>query len=458
MTQPIHYPDKDFPLTPSISTLRQSLALLSVLLLQSGLTAIPAHGETLHPALRIAFVRHGNIWLIDTSTGRRTRLTRDGHDSIPAWTLRGTSLLFQRQAGSRVETMRWQPEQGISQVRDGLWSPNTTAVAFTRPGSDTESPTTVWITRSGMTTRVTPIQPNYRWAPLAWSRASTRLALARYAIPRPVPPGQQIPPSSATLWVTAGALTSGQLKQLPMPSLSSGHPGWPDLAVWSPDGRFLTVGVGPNMFCASCRADGRSYSVVPVRGGKVVSIGSALDPDEAISWAPSGSYVVVSGPAGRETYVGKHLIRVNPASGTRYTFSRDPSAADVEPAVSPDGAHIAFARGRAQDASSVSPVTLIASRHVYVLDANRTRPHIHRLTFAPGWTDESPVWSPDGKWIVFVRWHRRVSKPAAAQLWVVQLNGTDAQLLTNLDLPASFLNGFGYYGSFGWKALFAVAP
>jgi hypothetical protein len=37
---------------------------------------------------------------------------------------RGRALLFQRETGGRFETLRWQPGKGISQLRDGLWSPD----------------------------------------------------------------------------------------------------------------------------------------------------------------------------------------------------------------------------------------------------------------------------------------------------------------------------------------------
>lgn len=47
---------------------------------------------------------------------------------------------------------------------------------------------------------------------------------------------------------------------------------------------------------------------------------------------------------------------------------------------------------------------------------------------------------------------------ASVVLFAVRPNGTSAQFLTGLDLPNQFLNGFGYYGSFGWNGMFAVAP
>ncbi len=434
------------------------LAILSVVVALGGAMSLRARGQALRPAVRVAYVQQGNIWVLDDPSGRRTRLTRDGHDSTPRWTTDGKALLFQRQLRSRSETLRWRPGKGIRQLRDGLWSPDGSAVAMVRVGGHAQSTTTVWVARHGRAVRITPLEPAFRWYPLAWSPNSRRLALGRFAIPPPIKPGQEMPPTLASLWVTVGAGNATHLKRLPLPPVSPDHPGWPDIALWSPRGRFLTVGVGPDTPCGSCRADGRPYYAISIARGTIVPLGTALSTDEAISWAADDSYIVLSSPAGRETYANKHLVRVDPITGTKRTLSHDARWADIDPAISPGGSLIAFARGHASStANTVSTVALIASRHLFLIGAHAVRPH--RLMSAPGWTDQAPVWSPDGQWLLFVRWRRHEQgHAAAAALWGVRADGSNAQRLARLDLPEGFLNGFGYYGAFGWRGLFAVAP
>jgi len=424
--------------------------------------ARPTGSQTMRPSVRIAYVHGGNIWVLDEPGGRRTRLTGDGHDFAPYWTANGETLFFCRGAGGGCATWRWQPGKGHPQagtrrVQDGLWSPDGRAVAVTRIVRRAGSPTTVWIARQGRMIRITPLQPRYRWFPLAWSPDSRRLALGRVGIPPPTNPGQEIPSTPGSLWLTTGAMGSPRLQRLPLLGSYLRQPGWPDGAFWSPDGRFLTVAVGPDFPCSSCHADGHPYYVIPGGGGKVVSLGTALDPG-AISWAPDGSYVVLSAPGGRETYLDKHLVRVDPATGLRHALTGSRKWADIEPEVSPDGKLIAFARGRSSGASTrVTPVELIASRHVLVMEANGAA--LHQVTGAPGWTDEAPIWSPNGRWLLFVRWRRQgQNKPAEATLWAVRADGRGSQRLARLDLPDGFLSGFGYYGTFDWQQLFAMAP
>jgi TolB protein len=233
------------------------------------------------------------------------------------------------------------------------------------------------------------------------------------------------------------------------------QPGWPDVAFWSPDGRYLTVGVGPNTPCNSCRVDGHPYNAIPLGGGKVVSLGTALDAG-AISWAATGSLVVLSSPASRITYMNKHLVRVDLPGGARRALTNSAQWADVEPAVSPNGKQIAFARGRAARPSTrLTPVQLIASRHVSLLGVDGG--WLHRLTGASGWSEEAPTWSPDGQWVLFVRW-RGQGKAAEAMLWAIRAGGSDAQRLAVLSPAGGFQDGFGYYGTFGWQELFDVAP
>ncbi|MDQ6669252.1 MAG: hypothetical protein M3069_00540 [Chloroflexota bacterium] len=168
-----------------------------------------------------------------------------------------------------------------------------------------------------------------------------------------------------------------------------------------------------------------------------------------------------------ETYHDKHLVRVDPATGARVPLADDPRYADLEPAVSPDGQQIAFVRGWAQvDGQPQGPiaadlhpnVATIASRRIWLVAPDGS--NSHPLTNPQDWTDAAPAWTPEGHWVVFVRWRPpRLQQPAAAELWAAHPDGSGARrLATGLDLPQGFNNGFGLYGTLGWQRLFAVAP
>jgi eukaryotic-like serine/threonine-protein kinase len=91
-----------------------------------------------------------------------------------------------------------------------------------------------------------------------------------------------------------------------------------------------------------------------------------------------------------------------------------------EPALSPDGRHIAI--------NSEDPKTGV--RNIWLLEVNRGT--LSRLTFHTG--DGTPVWSPDGSRIVFASEH---GKSAFPDLYLMFWNKAgEAQLLLETDYPA----------------------
>ena len=178
------------------------LAILAIVVGQGIFVGLPARSQMLRPAVRVAYVHHGDIWVLDELSGRKVRLTSDGHDFAPRWIANGQALLFCRGTRGGCEIWRWvpgkgHPQAGTRRLQDGVWSPDGTAVAITRVVNRAGSPTTVWVGQQGQMVRITPIQRGFRWYATAWSPDSGRLALGRIAIPPPTKPGQEIPPASA---------------------------------------------------------------------------------------------------------------------------------------------------------------------------------------------------------------------------------------------------------------------
>jgi Tol biopolymer transport system component len=424
------------------------------------------------PSARIAFVRDGDLYVLNTMSGAETRLTSDGNSTAPRWTTDGQQLLFERDSGDQRHTWRWQPGAALAQVQDGVWSVDGKQVAFSDPPTGMSSPSTVWVEANGRRTRVSPPEPEAAWTPLAWSPDGARLALSRvHLVTSPVATYAGLYPADGALWLVDP--TGGQRRQILLPvewDNAVQDKGWPDAVRWAPSGQSLVVWVGPPAPCVSCRADGAPIMGVRVRDGSTARLGSSLGPG-SLAWMPNDEAVAVE-PSGRETYRDKHLVRLDPATGRRGALTDDPQFADVEPAVSPDGRQIVFARGRAQQQPAPistplpgvtssplpgnAPLDLIGSRRLWHIAADGSQPH--QLTDAE-WTDESPVWTADGQWIIFVRWRAPAGGQASAELWAIRPDGSDAQrVVAGIQLPRDFHDGFGFYGALGWQQLFAVGP
>jgi Tol biopolymer transport system component len=301
---------------------------------------------------------------------------------------------------------------------------------------------------------------------VAWSPDGRRLALSRVQLgPSPVPTYNGPYPGEGAL-VLVDRSGGGRI-DVPLPTRwgNGTQSGWPDAVLWAPAGERLAVWVGPPNPCASCRAGGAPILIADARTGQTWPAGTALSRFGALSWAPDGSFVVLSEGGWRETYANKHLARVDLQSGRVTELVRDQRYADTQPAVSPDGRRVVFARGWAQvDGRPQGPidpvlhpnVATIASRRLWIVGTDGAG--AHRVLDAPGWTDDGPAWTPDGRWIVFVHWRApKPAAPAAVELWAVRPDGSDARRLAPLAVPPDF-TGFGYYGAFDWHETVAVAP
>lgn len=147
---------------------------------------------------RIAFVRRGEIYVMNPGGGDRRRLTRnDVVDGQPAWAppvpgrparlafTRGGHIRIMRADGSRVRALTRAP--GLH--RSPAWSPDGRAIAFTRipPGE----PGQIWIADvdGGGERRVSP-QGAAAYANPSWSPDGEKLAFERVDTTRLIPPGQ----------------------------------------------------------------------------------------------------------------------------------------------------------------------------------------------------------------------------------------------------------------------------
>ncbi len=97
----------------------------------------------------------------------------------------------------------------------------------------------------------------------------------------------------------------------------------------------------------------------------------------------------------------------------------------AEPALSPDGATVAYVRAQTDR------------------DALEMRAHIEAMPYTGGEArqltngprDRSPLWSPDGRTLAFVRredGERKDGRPLAAQVWLLPLEGGEPRRLTDL--------------------------
>lgn len=179
---------------------------------------------------------------------------------------------------------------------------------------------------------------------------------------------------------------------------------------WSPDGTLLAF-VQDRFKLVIARADGT----------RVKTLRSEY-PIHEPAWSTDGSRIVLRQVIGRRFRSDLALVDTTRTGFTRITRT---SHDDTEPAWSPDGTGIAFVSNRDPEPYGDSDIYIVRP------DGRRIR----QIT-ANEFADSSPEWSPDGSRIAFVS--GRNPKGYNSELWTMNPDGSKPSRVQ----PASGPNGF----------------
>ena len=208
-----------------------------------------------------------------------------------------------------------------------------------------------------------------------------------------------------------------------------GLPGPLGLVDWSPDGRWLLYFIDP-MGSASLAADGLDLLALNVATGKTARIAETLMYGDYLTWC--GSTLVLTAGGDRLATHNKRLVAAAPPLWRRRVVWRSPSRAFGSVACAPDGKSVAVLSQPAR----VDFNFFDTRWQLWQVWLDGT----HRLLDRPpaGFADESPVWSPDGRSLLFVR--ERRGRGTLMLLYGRSLFGPLASLGYSL----------GYYGHHRW--------
>ena len=210
----------------------------------------------------------------------------------------------------------------------------------------------------------------------------------------------------------------------------------PEVAGWSPDGRWVLYFRGP------IHEDGGPLDAVPATGGPWVNVEEPVLP-YADSFATCGTGVAVSVGSGRELSLGKQIVLNGPPDWRYRYLTSDPSRSWFWPSCSPDDRWLAVTDSYSQE----EPPNLTVPRGLWLIatDGSAARLILPGTSFAP----EFPRWSSDGRVImVIAREGHRYDSPG--RLFLVQIDPRSGKVTKEVGPLAGVGSAPGTGGHQAW--------
>jgi Tol biopolymer transport system component len=403
------------------------------------------------------------LWTMDPDGTDATRLTTGPNDDEAAWSPDGSTIAFTDQEAGRLALV--DPDgtgrRAVPGTLDGdalpAWSPDGTQLAFVRSEGETSQ---IWVTAvdGSSRRRLGDVHPETRVGWLTWTPDGTRLlagsswtgmwsigldgAVVRLAGRATMPTfsadGDRFTfvhrPSNDDPWqLWEGELLARRIERTrPIPAAAVGFL-YPYFGV-----AVITCQPSPEIGDPAGEDCGDLELIATRWRGELGEAPTpvAIDPTTGAersvisSWtgasaagSPDGALVAVERAVGEYESSG-------PESTTIWAIGlggADPEPVsegpfDSQPAWSPDGSTVAYEAwpeagvrgGTRLLATSRSP----SGSRTRVLDEPPDATH-----------DRAPTWSPDGRWVAFVR---DDMAPASTELWVVRADGTDPRKVASL--------------------------
>jgi dipeptidyl aminopeptidase/acylaminoacyl peptidase len=191
---------------------------------------------------------------------------------------------------------------------------------------------------------------------------------------------------------------------------------------------FFTIDPGGS---GSIAADGLVLRVVSTTGGPVHKLGVALQYPDYLAWC-GGRLVYVAG-RDRVAIHAKRLLVAAPPNWRPAPLWDDPDLSFATPSCRPGGKSVAVLSQR----SSMNAYFFATRWQLWNVGLDGTRLKLDAPP--PGWADESPRWSRDGRSLLFVR-----ERKGYGRLMLLR----DGRLFGPI---AKLGFGLGYYGYHDWQ-------
>lgn len=386
--------------------------------------------EAFHGLGRLAFLKEGQIHILDGATDTVQVVENSEGAGDMAWSQDGAWLAFVRDGELMiVATDRAvQPVDLPGPVNGFAWSPASNVLAVSlNPGEPAQTGGAIWLVTDPAEPKAQPLLTLDRpVGAVTWSPDGETLAYV------------------TTLPSDAVELRSDALEVMPA---AGGEPArWYvadqagiELASWWPDGKGILFWAQP-LHNSSIAANGLPLQSLAVGTTEPIALPTMLLYPDWLSWHPSDGPLAMVAGGGRTVWDGKSMALCDTATGECRTLPQLKEQVNLDASWSPGGEQIALVRadrrpGAWNSTSEEEIADWVKSRTLWLTDPEGKN---LREVASAGRGIYGPAWSKDGQHLVYVK---------DSALWVLDLEADRASKVVTLKEE---VDRFGFCGAVNW--------
>jgi len=372
---------------------------------------------------KVAYVMGGDVWIYDLDAKQTVRLTQDGYNSHPQWAFDGSKIAYRKKDQLWVMDLTAHQVFPVSElpVEWFTWSSSGSRLIYFSPGEGL----IIWNITNKTSSTVIPISPDYSIENFIWDDLGETMVFNKGSV-------------VDGLYVVSLEKLDLEQKDTVTIFKTSNMREVPLLGEVSPEGHWI----------ASWRWDteitffekeGLPLCPISVPGGQAQCTASKTVPSgEFLDWSLNGQLAYFT--------IEQNLVVADLKRPSEQLLIDLAYQSSIYPAWAPDSERIAYSAtsvGAEKSSAAQNQRDVCVQRRIWVVEVVSKR--LHQLTNDERFCDELPLWSVDGKHILFVRLDKE-----NASLWLMRSNGDGlCQIvpeLTPKPEPA------GEYGYIDWPA------